>query len=173
MSIHPVPSSQGRPARTANTRARRKHRFRRLHTLHYRIVLVGLTAATVVCVLNTWAYVNKSVLLADICFIAITITALIIFTAFFWGFFMLMNGYIPASRLKFLIPHASLGVLSPLLYTLNISVDLDGLGSSPISGLSLGCSLICLGLLLVQFWMGKSMVRPEALHLVRRPEESR
>jgi hypothetical protein len=66
------------------------------------------------------------------------------------------------------VPHAMVGVLSPLIYTLNISIDVDGVGQSPISGWSLTCSVVCLLLLAVQFAMGRLVVRPEKLHLVPR-----
>ncbi|HEX8918457.1 MAG TPA: hypothetical protein VF898_08135 [Chloroflexota bacterium] len=146
--------------------APRRQRFRRRHTPHYFLVLAGLAGAVSVCTLNTIGFVNRSVQFAEICFAAVALTALLISVAFFWGFFMLMNGRIPSHRLRYFVPHGAVGVLSPLLYTLNISTALDDVGSQPVSGLSLVCSYACLGLLCIQFAMGKAVVRPPRLRVL-------
>jgi hypothetical protein len=119
-----------------------------------------------VCGLNTAAYASKRLDLATAAFAAVLVTALVIFVAFFLGFAMVLGGHIPVRRLKYLIPHAAVGMLSPLVYTLNIAAALDTLGEGPVSGVSVVASYVCLGLLLVQFAMGKAVVRPEPLRLV-------
>lgn len=150
--------------------ARKRYRFRRRHTPHYYLVITALSGAALVCVLKTAAYLTKSVILASISFGAVVFTALAVSVAFFWGFYMVMNGNIPVRRLRVLAPHAMLGVLSPLFYTLNISVALDSVGTQPESGLSLVTSFFCLGLLGIQFRMGRAVVRPEPIRLLRRSD---
>lgn len=118
------------------------------------------------CVLNSVAYASKSIGLAQVAFGAIVVTALVVFAAFFWGFFMIMNGHIPARRLKVLLPHGAVGVLSPLLYTINISVALDAVGREPVSMVSLVCGYASLALLSVQFTMGRAVVRTPPLRLL-------
>jgi hypothetical protein len=152
----------------ATTRAiarRRKYRFQRIHKLHYYVVSTGLIGAMLVCVLNTAAYLNRSPVLASIAFSCVLLTSLVIFTGFFLGITMVMGGNIPVDRIKYLIPHAAVGVLSPLFYTINVSIDLDRLGQ-PLSGWSLFCGFICLANLLVQFAMGKAVVRSRPLYIV-------
>jgi hypothetical protein len=158
-----------RPLRPRKSR-RRRYRYWRRHTPHYYIVLTAISCAVGVCVLEGIAFRSKSVQLAEVAFVAIAFTALIISTAFFWGFFMVMNGNIPAHRLKYLVPHGAVGVLSPLLYTLNICLALDGLGREPVGIGSLVCSVLCLVLLGVQFSMGKAVVHRTRPHLVPYPD---
>jgi hypothetical protein len=157
----------------AQRRARAKAGLFRKHTPHYYLVLSGISCALVVVALNAAAFSTRSLLLAEVAFAAVTVAALVIFTAFFWGFYMLMNGNIPVHRLKYLLPHACVGVLAPLFYTLNICVALEGLGHSPVSGLALGTSVLCLALLCLQFSMGKAVVHRTPLRLlVSRPAKS-
>lgn len=165
---HGSPGSSNAQVVVFRPHVSRHHRYRRRHTLHYYIVLTGLTLAATVITLNTIAYISRSVTMATVAFFAVVVTTLVISTAFFWGFFMVMNGNFPARRIKVLIPHATVGVLSPLIYTLNISVELDGVGQSPVGGLALACSIVSFGLLLVQFTMGKLVVRPARLRVIRK-----
>ncbi len=134
--------------------------------MHYYLVLTGLSLAVLVCLLNSVAYVTRRIDLATVAFTAILITALVIFSAFFMGFTMVIEGNIPGRRLNYLLPHAAVGMLSPLFYTLNIAAALDGAGIGPVSRISVVVSYVCLGLLVVQFLMGKAVVRPEPLRLV-------
>lgn len=157
-----------RAPRAGPSPARRRYRYRRRHTPHFYIVIAALTSAAVVCVLNTIAFVSRSIEIANVAFAAIGVTTLIVCAAFFWGFYMLMSGNIPVKRLKVFLPHAGVGVLSPLLYTLNISIDLDGLGTQPLTGLALACGFACFALLCIQFTMGRAVVRPEPLRLLRK-----
>ncbi|HZU14016.1 MAG TPA: hypothetical protein VFB58_14335 [Chloroflexota bacterium] len=152
---------------SARTR-RRAYRYRRPHTPHFYLVLGGLTGAVLVCVLNLVSYVTGSVLLATVTFGATLFTALMIFLAFFWGFYMVSSGLNPERRIVIL--HGAVGMLAPLFYTLNIDAALDGVGTSPVGALSLGTSFACLGLLIVQFLMGKAVVKTERLRVIR-PEE--
>ncbi len=152
---------------SAEIPAAKRYHYHRRHTPHFYLVISALSCATGVCVLKGIAFVNRSVPLATFSFFAVLLTALVVSAAFFWGFTMVMNGNIPTRRLKVLLPHAALGVLSPLLYTLNVSVDYSSVGNAPIGALSLGISLFCLLLLCVQFRMGRAVVRPEPLRLLR------
>ncbi|MDQ2741961.1 MAG: hypothetical protein M3Z66_06640 [Chloroflexota bacterium] len=148
-------------------RARQRYRYFRRHTPHYYLVLSGISLALLVCLLNTWAFLSKSVPLSEVAFGAVAVTALVISTAFFWGFFMVMNGNIPAHRIRVFIPHGIVGCLSPLCYALNVSLDLEDLGVRPVSGLALACSVLCVGLLGIQFAMGKGVVHTEPIRLLR------
>lgn len=167
---HGSPDTDGGQLLVFRPSAARHHRYRRHHTLHYYIVLTALMLAATVIVLNTIAYRSQSVTMATVAFVAVAITTFVICTAFFWGFFMVMNGNVPIKRLKVLVPHACVGVLSPLIYTLNISVELDGVGQSPTTGLALATSIVCFGLLIVQFAMGKMVVRPGKLRVIQQIE---
>lgn len=161
----------GRPidvARPTHGHPRRHvYRYRRRHTPHFYIVVSALSAAILVCGLHAIAYETQSVLMANVAFAGVVIAALAVFAAYFWGFYMLMSGHIPQKRLKILIPHAGVGTLSPLLYTLNISLALDGLGSQPVSLGMLCVSVLCLALLGLQFTMGRALVRTESLRLLK------
>lgn len=161
-SRHPavVGTESPRPA------PKRRYKFYRPHRVHYYLVLTGISLAVLVCVLNTVAYASRRVDLATIAFFAILVTALVIFAAFFMGFTMVVEGNMRGRRLQFLLPHAAVGLLSPLFYTLNIAAALDSVGIGPVSRLSVAVSYICLGLLMVQFLMGKAVVRPEPLRLI-------
>jgi hypothetical protein len=160
-------TAEERPgARAARSPVRRRYRYRRRHTPHFYIVVTALSGAAVVCVLNVIAYRSQSVEISNFAFAAVGVTTLVVFAAYFWGIFMLMSGRIPIRRLKVLVPHAAVGVLSPLLYTLNISADLDGLGTQPIGGLGVACGLCSFCLLCLQFAMGRAVVRTEPLRLL-------
>lgn len=153
-----------RPARTGQ---RRRYRYLRRHTPHYFIVLSGISCAILVCALNAWSFITRSLLLSEVAFAAVSVTAVVISFAFFWGIFMVMSGNIPTHRIKYFLPHGIVGALSPIFYTLNISFDLNDLGIRPTSGLSLGCSVVCLALLGVQFAMGKAVVHPDPLQIIK------
>ena len=146
--------------------AKPRYKYHRRHTVHYYLVIASVFASACVCVLNFIGYKTGSIQLAEVCFASIVLANALISTAFFWGFFMVMNGHIPTRRIKVLLPHATVGVLSPLLYTLNISINLDGLGAQSVSGLSLACSVGCLGLLAVQWMMGRAIVKPEPIRIM-------
>lgn len=162
-SPRPLPPRGRRSARPA---PKRRHKFYRPHKVHYYLVLTGISLAVLVCGLNTVAYLTRRVDLANATFAAVLVTALVIFVAFFMGFYMVAAGNIPVSRLKYLLPHAAAGMLSPLVYTLNIAASLDSIGEGPVSRFSVIASFVCLGLLLVQFAMGKAIVRPDPLRLI-------
>lgn len=157
----PEPRVVHRPA------SRRRYRYRRRHTPHYFFVLPAVSAAAGVCLLYWIAYLTRSIMLAEVAFAVVLLTALAVCVAYFWGFYMLMKGSIPQHRLKILIPHAGVGTLSPLLYTLNICFALDGLGSQPVTIWMLIISLLCLTLLGVQFTMGKALVRTGPLRVIK------
>jgi hypothetical protein len=148
-------------------RTRSRYRFRRRHTPHYYLVLTSISAAIGVCVVDAVALVTQSVDLAGAAFVVTVAANIVLFTTFFWGFYMAMSGNIPLSRLKYFVPHAMVGLLTPLLYTLNICADLETLGQ-PLGGLSLACSVASLGLIGVQFAIGKAVVKPDPLRIMRK-----
>jgi hypothetical protein len=166
-----LPNRSARPPQRGRARKppgrKRRVRGRRRHTPHYYIVLSALSLAVIVCVLESVAYETKSIFLSEIAFVGVGLTTFVVSAAFFWGFYMAMSGNIPSHRLKVFLPHGAVGVLSPLLYTLNISVGLDALGTTPVGVWSVICSIGCLALLCIQFVMGKAVVRREPLRIVR------
>lgn len=147
--------------------ARARYRFRRRHTPHYYFVLTSLSAAVGVCVVDAIALVTGSVDLAGAALVVTATANVVLFTTFFWGFYMAMSGNIPLHRIKYFVPHAMIGFLTPLLYTLNICADLETLGQ-PLTWVSLACGLGSLGLIGVQFAIGKAVVRPEPLRVMRK-----
>lgn len=146
---------------------RRRYRYHRRHTVHYYLVLTGVSAAAGVCLLYGAAYRTGSIVMGELAFAGAMVAGLAVFVAYFWGFYMLMSGNIPLQRVKILIPHAAVGTLSPLLYTLTICFGLDGLGSQPVTVWMPIISLLCLALLGVQFTMGKALVRPQPLRVIK------
>jgi len=152
-------------------RRRRRYRYWHRHTPHYYLVLTAISCAALVCLINLIGYLNKSLLVAEVAFAAAVGTSLVIFTTFFWGFYMLMSGNIPLHRMKYLLPHGAVGVLTPHLYTINISISLEGLGSQPVAGGQLALTVTCLAILGVQFSMGKAVVHRQPLHLVKPDQE--
>jgi hypothetical protein len=59
------------------------------------------------------------------------------------------------------------GTLSPLIYMLNISLALDAVGRRPVGFVSLMCACASLGVIILQFTMGKRVVKVEPLRVVR------
>ena len=146
--------------------ARHRYRYRRRHRPHFYSVVVSVSGAVLACIVNAIAYLDGGVGLAEIAFACVFATACSMFLTFFLGFTMVMSGHIPAHRLRVLVPHGAVGVLSPLLYTINVSIDLDRWGK-PLSGAALLCSLSCLLLLAIQAAMGKAVVRPDPIRIVK------
>lgn len=122
----------------------------------------------VASVLTGVSFFTRQVTVAYVSFAMILLTSMLIFAAFFWGFSLVLIGRIPPRRLKYLAPHAAVGLLSPLLYTINVSFALDILDGKPASGALVISTTTSVLLLLVQFSMGKAVVHRAAIHLVRR-----
>jgi len=152
--------------RPASGPARRRYRYWRKHTPHYYLVLTALPCAVTVCILNAIAFFSRSILMAEVAFYATLATTLIILLTFFWGFCLVLTVNVPAHRMKYLIPHAAVGVLSPLAYSLNISLVVDTVGEQPVGAGLLIISCLCLALLLLQFSMGKGVVYNKPLYLI-------
>lgn len=162
---NPRPLPQPRVIRRPKTR-RRFHYFHR-HTPHFYLVLAGISGAIVSFLMSLLAFDRRSIELSNIAFGVVAATSLVIFCAFFWGFYMLASGNIPTHRLRVFVPHAMVGVLAPLFYTINICLDLENVGIAPISEGAVICSGLCIVMLGIQFTMGKRVVRREPLHIVR------
>ncbi len=166
-----VPSPVGRPRVVVTPRpsrgpARRRYRYRRKHTPHYYLVLTALPCAVAVCILDAIAFFSRSILMAEIAFSATLVTTLVILITFFWGFCLILTINVPVHRMKYLIPHAAVGALSPLAYSLNISLVVDTVGRQPVGAGLLITSCLCLALLLLQFSMGKGVVYNKPLYLI-------
>lgn len=149
-------------------RARRRYRFHRRHTPHYYLVAAGLTGAALVCVLNVVAFLTQRVDLATAAFVLVTITAITLYLAYFWGIFMVSSGHIPARRV--MVVHGMVGTLAPLFYTININAAIDGVGMRPLSGVSLVVGFAGLAMLVGQVLLGRAVVRPEPLRIIRRED---
>jgi len=151
---------------TRRPRQKRRFRYRHRHTPHYFLVLLGIGGAIVSFGGSLLAFTQHSVELSEIAFGVVTATSLIIFSAFFWGFTMLAGGNIPAHRIRIFVPHAIVGTLAPLFYTVNLSLDLQNLGAGPISAAGVTTSGLSIVMLGIQFAMGKRVTHREPLRLV-------
>jgi hypothetical protein len=120
------------------------------HTAHFYLALAGLVAATGTCVLNIWAYYDEGHLLTFLGFIAAAITAVILFLTWFWGGFLAMSRPIGPRILPFLVVHAALGSVIPLVYILHVGFQITTVASQPISGLEVSLDIAGLGLMLLQ-----------------------
>ncbi len=152
---------------------RRQYRFRRRHTPHFYLVISALSFATLLCGMDVGAYVNGTVLGAEVAFVWTGITAIVVCAAYFWGFYLLMKGTIAESRLKVLVPHATVGTLSPLLYMLNVSIAFEDFSFRSEAAVSVVVAFFSLALLLVQFRMGRAVARVDPPRLLRMVPGSR
>lgn len=141
--------------------ARRRFKFRRRHTPHFYLVVGAVAGASCLCLVDAVAYVLGGTALGVVAFGMTLLASVLVFAAYFWGFFMVMNGNIPVARMKVFLPHAVVGTLSPLVYMLNVSLLFDTLGSGPLPGWALALAVLSLSLLAVQFLMGRRVVRVE------------
>ncbi|GAC1442780.1 MAG: hypothetical protein NVSMB52_00360 [Chloroflexota bacterium] len=162
-----APRSTSTVVSITHPRVAQRHRYRRRHTLHFYLGATGLIASAITGVVSVVAYTTRSIAMATVSFFMMAVTALVVSTAFFWGFYMVANGNFPARRIKIVIPHAAVGTLSPLLYALNISLSLEGVGNARLTTLALICALLSFLLLALQFTMGRRVVRPTRLHVIR------
>lgn len=147
--------------------ARRRYRFRRRHTPHFYLVTVSLALAVGVVAADITGVLVAGVLTGEIAFAILSIAWVSVLVSYFWGFFMLMNGNLPVHRLKVFVPHAIVGTLSPLIYMLNISLALDAVGRGPVGIFSLFCACASLAVIILQFTMGRRVVKVEPLRVVR------
>jgi len=131
---------------------------RRRAGIHYRLAITGYLAALVVAALNVWAYYDERLVVSQIGFAAAGVATLILLTTWFWGVFMVMNGRIMTGRVVYLLFHATLGSISSLLYTMVIGLQMDSLGSQPVSGLDVSLELAAVAALSVQIISGWLML---------------
>jgi uncharacterized membrane protein len=148
------------------TLARRRYRFRRRHTPHFNLVTTALCLATAVVVVDLIGFLVGTVQLGVVAFAFLAAACVSVLASYFWGFFMVMNGNIPMRRLKIFLPHAVVGSMSPLIYVLNISLAVDSVGAKSVSGVSLSFAAASLGILMLQYSMGRRVTRFEGLRLV-------
>jgi hypothetical protein len=128
------------------------------HSPHFYLALGGIAAAVVACALNLWAYYDEGLLLTKVSFAMAVLTAAILYAAWFWGVFLLMSGN-SVRRLSLLLVHATLGSISPLLYTMAFGLQMDTLSSQPVGGLEVGLEFLGLLMLLTQLGTGRLMRR--------------
>ncbi len=147
--------------------ARRRFKYWRRHTPHFFLATAAIASAAVLCVVEGVAFVAGGVTLTEAAFAVTCVTTGIVFAAYFWGFFMVMSGNIPVDRIKVFLPHAIVGTLSPLVYMLNLSLLFDSITATRLPGSSLALSIVSLGLLAIQFFMGKRVVRVERPRLLK------
>lgn len=146
-------------------RTRRRYKYRRRHTPHFYLVLAGLLGATSVCVLDVAAFLTRRMDLSNAAFIAVAITSVIVFAAYFYGILMITSGHIPPRRV--LVIHGMVGTVAPLFYTLNISAAFSNVGVHPVNGLTLAVGIAGLVMLLGQVMLGRAVVKPDPLRLIR------
>lgn len=152
--------------------ARRRYRFRRRHTPHFYIVTAALSMALLLCAVDIVVWQESSLVAVHVAFGILAVTCLTVMAAYFWGFYMAMSGNIPTDRLKIFIPHAVVGSLSPLIYVLNLTVAFDSVDQPRLNGLSLVLAFVSVGILIIQYSMGRRVVRVERLQLLTRVARS-
>ena len=91
--------------------SRRRFKYWRRHTPHFYLALTAIAAASLLSLSDGIAFLIGGVVLCGIAFAMTGVTAIAVFSAYFWGFFMVMNGNIPLARIKVFIPHAVVGSL--------------------------------------------------------------
>lgn len=148
------------------TRNPRRWRYWRRHTPHFYLVLLAVSCALLACGTTVVAYVGGGLTLGAVAVVTVGIATLTVSVAYFWGFFLLLSGQVPAHRFRVLLPHACVGTLSPLAFMLNFSLALDGLGRRPVSLWLAGLMSASVGLLGVQFAMGRAVVHRPRPHVV-------
>jgi hypothetical protein len=151
-------SSSGLPSATVRRTARRPYLYWGQHSPHYYLAIAGVLGGVVCAVLNVWAYYDEGMILTHIAFDAVVTTTVILFLAFFWGCFLLMSGTIPTRRLRYVLFHATLGTLSPLIFSLSISAELPTLNTQPIGDLEVYLGFVSVIVLVVQFLSGWSVL---------------
>lgn len=151
----------------------RRWRYWRRHTPHFYLVLIAATCAVLACAATAAAYLNGGLVLGSTAAVMVGAAALAVCFAYFWGFFLLLSGQVPTNRFKFVVPHACVGTLSPLLFMLTFSLALDGMGKRPVSLWLVGLTAAGVLLLAVQATMGRAIVYRPRPHLVRAgPDEA-
>jgi|SRR5579884_833932 len=170
----PEPSSSRagleRPVFVEPILKRKRYRFRRKHTPHFYLVTAALTCAALLAGLEGVDIASRSVTLGNVSFWLTCATALVVFAAYFYGFFLIMHRDIPASRMKVILPHAIVGTLSPLVYAMNVTIAFDDLGSRPVTGFAFGAALVSFFLLCGQYRMGRAVVKVDRPRILRPPQ---
>lgn len=139
----------------------------RRHTLHYYLALAGFAAALVTCILTVWAYYQEGPTLAHVSFDALAVTAVLLLVTWFWGIYLLLKGLIAPTRILYLLIHATLGSVAPLLYILPMGFEVGTAGAQPPGDSQLSLSITGVILLLIQVLSGSSVLgRPARRFLV-------
>jgi hypothetical protein len=86
----------------------------------------------VTCCVNLWAYYDERALSTELGFWCAAVTAGVLFAAWFWGAFLLMSGVMSGERFGVLVVHAALGSVLPLVFMLQVSVQLETFTSQPV-----------------------------------------
>lgn len=133
-------------------------RSRPRHSLHYYLAFAGLIGACLTLLLTIWAYYDEGLLLTKVAFVAVFLTTVVLFVAWFWGGYLVMSGIMPRRRLLYLIFHTLLGFMVPLVYAVYVAAQVDLLTSQPVGDLEVGLSFWGLVILLIQWVSGWSVL---------------
>lgn len=130
------------------------------------MVTTAISLAALLCVVDIGAYASASTWATHLAFGVLTAAFIGVLVSYFYGIFMAMNGNIPTSRLKIFLPHAVVGSLTPLVYMLNLSIAFDNLDQRRLGLFSLVAAFISLGVITVQYLMGRRVVRVDRLKIL-------
>ncbi len=70
----------------------REGRHVRRDTPHLYLALVSLLSSVIACVLQLWAYYDEGIASTQVAFAALAVATGLVFSTFFWGFFLVMSG---------------------------------------------------------------------------------
>lgn len=121
---------------------------------NFYLAIAGVIGGVVVFGVTLWAYYTETSSATKIAFSATCLVASVLFFTFLWGFSLAMSGVISRNRIAYLVAHGALGSISPLLYTLIISAELQDTLNRPVSDLDLGLAFASVWVLVIQFMSG-------------------
>ncbi|HZS93583.1 MAG TPA: hypothetical protein VFA78_02205 [Chloroflexota bacterium] len=124
------------------------------HTVHYFLALAALLPALASFVISIWAYYDERLLLSEIAFAVTGLTVLILAFTWFWGFYLLAAGFFPKRGAWYIIAHAQLGSVVPLLYMISFGLQLDTFNTQPLGDAQLWLNTSALFVLLFQIGGG-------------------
>lgn len=128
----------------------------RRHTPHFYLALLGLALSIFTGVLTVWAYYDERITSTVIAFGAGTLTDVVLYVTWFWGIYLLLSGRV-APRFPFLLIHAAIGSVIPLLYTISLGIQLPTLQSQPVGDLQVYVSGAAVLVLIVQVTAARAL----------------
>ncbi|HZU13426.1 MAG TPA: hypothetical protein VFB58_11350 [Chloroflexota bacterium] len=126
----------------------------RRHTPHFYLALLGLALSLATVGVTIWAYYDERIVSSVIAFALGTITDAVLYLTWFWGIYLLLAGRVPR-RLPFLLIHAALGSVIPLLYTISLGVQLPILQSQVVGDLQVNVAMVTVPVIGVQIALAR------------------